>query len=208
MAGSRADYDDKVGASVDAASWKARLDERLVPLGWKNASGGFRYRTTDEYVYFAIALPPRTASPKATLHAKPLALDPIFWEILGLTENAKRGPSFRVTGAFTVPAPEVARVTADLSEPLLDAPTVDRLCAELHATFLQSSGELRSLADFEAALDDAPRLVTTAIVWLIASGRRDEAALRLEAELAKGAQGGFWSDGSFNERALAYLMAG
>ena len=50
---------------------------------------------------------------KATVWAKPMAIDPIFWDIVGLPENADAPLSFRLNGAWTCHAPPFDEVSIE-----------------------------------------------------------------------------------------------
>lgn len=88
------------------------LKARSKTFGWRYA-GGDVFRQDGEW--FANAMPlllPDSCLIKFSV--KPMALDPIFWEIVGLPENAALPLSFRANGAWVLrtPAPE-RRVAAD-----------------------------------------------------------------------------------------------
>ena len=76
--------------------------------GWK-FSDGFIFR---ERVGWFIELPLTAhldqAVTSARLHTKPIALDPVFWDIVGLPDNVALPLSFRAKGAWTCTSPEIA----------------------------------------------------------------------------------------------------
>jgi hypothetical protein len=86
--------------------FEAALKQRAKGTGWR-FTGGTIFRQQDDWFV--------SASPRLTwqrgvqnqLNVKPMALDPLFWEIVGLEENNELPLSFRVNGAWVLRPPSI-----------------------------------------------------------------------------------------------------
>jgi hypothetical protein len=192
-------------------AFDAAVKPLLLERGWKVAGGGFVYRVRGDYIYWLPMSRPRRGPLCGTLQTKPLALDPVFWDIVGLSELRSRRPAFRLQGAFTLRTAIIAEAEHefDIARPLA---AIGPVLSELHEAFVQSETTYRSLSDFESVLDrqlsTSEWMTSVRIVWLIASGRAGEAERLVRAQLTGGKHGGYYfgGDGSFNELALGYLV--
>jgi hypothetical protein len=189
------------------AAVKPLLDEH----GWKVAGGGFVYRVRGDYIYWLNMARPRRGPLRGTLQTKPLALDPVFWDIVGLPELQSRRPAFRLQGAFTLPTAIIAEAEHEFD--LADPPAaIESVFAELQEAFVQSETTYRTLSDFASVLDrpdsTSEHKTSLRIVWLIASGRGGEAERLVRGQVTSGKYGGFYfgGDASFNELARRYLV--
>jgi hypothetical protein len=82
------------------------LGQSVKGTEWKKSSN-FVYRTANEFFLTAtLSVYLNADVTRATFMAKPIAVDPILWEILNMRENAQEPLSFRANGAFTCPMPE------------------------------------------------------------------------------------------------------
>lgn len=195
-----------VTKQLDARSWDAELASAASRAGWKLAGGGTIYRSTDLYVFELRAPAPREGhSQRGSVLAKPLALDPVFWEIVGSSELLRKRLAFRVNGAFTVPLFNVGDITYTIeSEPA-------RVVEDLNSRFLQMESGLRTLEDFQPWIEarDPPRSgrdLTTCLTWSIVVGRHDEARRLLRAAITSGLDGGVsFPAGTFEDLALDHL---
>jgi len=172
--------------------WDVLVETLVAERGW-NTSRGFTYRTSGPYIYWFSMLRPRRDVLTGRLHTKPLELDPVFWDIVGLTELRSKREQFRVSGSFTLPMPAIAT----FDQPFDDDDASDaaaKAAAELHLAFSEQSNRLQSLADFEQILES--QLVTNEpmnsarIVWLVAMGRCDDALDFVRQRLDAGKRGG------------------
>jgi hypothetical protein len=64
---------------------------------------------------------------KAVIRVKPMAIDPIFWDLVGLPENREQPLSFRANGAWTCRPPYFAEL--DIEEHTDSAVVADRMIA-------------------------------------------------------------------------------
>ncbi len=174
--------------------------------GWKTAGGGTIYRSTDDYVFELRAPAPRKGhSQHGSLLAKPLALDPIFWELIGSPDLLRKPVAFRVNGAFKVPLLSIKDATyTDESAPA-------KVLGELDNGYLQAESRFRTLEDFRPLIEAhiPPRSgqqLATCMTWLISVGQLDEARRILRAAVASELGGGFsFPAGTFEDLALDHL---
>jgi hypothetical protein len=143
---------------------------------------------------------------KSRLVVKPMAIDPIFWDLIGEPQLRRQGLSFRYFGALTCPPliigepdvgeeggpPGIATRMLELGERTLDDVATDWTTDR----FL----------DGVAASINPRRLLSTRIATLIAADRLDEALNLSEDAIAAGSVGGFLGmRGSFHETASAWI---
>jgi hypothetical protein len=144
------------------------------------------------------------------LHAKPMGLDPVFWDIVGLPENRAMPLSFRANGAWTCFTPEIAELVLD--DAGLDAAAVaeavmrwgDEQVSELAAGW--------TLDAFVDRISNHPRQVE-ACSWLAAltaglilAGRFEAARHECLEARERGVVGGFRAgDQDFPGMALAWM---
>ncbi|MBV9511525.1 MAG: hypothetical protein JO303_14730 [Caulobacteraceae bacterium] len=72
--------------------------------GWKAAGGGV-FRQQDEWFVSVLPVLLWERGVKAMLLAKPMAIDPLFWRVVGLPENERLPLSFRANGAWVLRPP-------------------------------------------------------------------------------------------------------
>lgn len=87
-----------------ATRFQAALKSRAKAHGWSYA-GGNLFRRQDEW--FVDVLPSLLweRGMRVTRRAKPMAVDPIFWSVVGLPENERMPLSFRANGAWVLRSP-------------------------------------------------------------------------------------------------------
>lgn len=79
----------------------AALGPAIKGTGWKK-SGSTLFRQSGNYFQeIRISVSLYDGKTGVTHYIKPMALDPILWDVLGLSENASEPLSFRTNGAFT-----------------------------------------------------------------------------------------------------------
>lgn len=97
------------------------LKERARGTGWGCARGClFR----DHEGWFVEIRPVVAVSSFGThvrLHVKPMALDPVFWQIVELPENIRLPLSFRASGAWTCHTPPAAEMLLTEAEHQADS---------------------------------------------------------------------------------------
>jgi hypothetical protein len=147
-------------------------------------------------------------STKATDSAKPMAIDPIFWDIVGLPENADAPLSFRLNGAWTCQPPpfdEVA-IEENADANVVAARLLDTANERLAAVERWSVEEFVQRCRTSGATEDSylPCVVTA----LLAHSRDNEALEASKSAKAKGDSGGFLSpEGSFSGMATRWITA-
>lgn len=81
----------------------AELPTRLKKTKWKKRDFAVFNQTDKFFQDVSIAVHRNAMLTMAELRLKPMALDPILWDILGIQENCAQPLSFRALGAFTCP---------------------------------------------------------------------------------------------------------
>ena len=79
----------------------SELAPRLKSSKWKKSSCALFTKTGDFYQDVFVCVYRNAAITRAELRFKPMALDPILWDILDIPENRDKPLSFRTWGAFT-----------------------------------------------------------------------------------------------------------
>lgn len=147
-------------------------------------------------------------STKATVSAKPMAIDPIFWDIVGMPENADAPLSFRLNGAWTCQPPpfdEVA-IEENADANVVAARLLDTANERLAAVERWSVEDFVQRCRTSGATEDLylPSVVTA----LLALNRDIEALEACKSANARGDCGGFLSpEGSFSEMATRWITA-
>src|SRR5215218_1117672 len=138
---------------------------------------------------------------KARVSVKPMSIDPIFWDVAGVSENKSRPLSFRCFGAWTCPAPKLADMDVPENDAVhLVAEQLLRIADEQLETL-----DSWSLGDFlqvcrkqRAASPDG--YLSCVVTTLIAMGREHEALEACtDAEQAGDFDGFVAPEGSFVE---------
>jgi hypothetical protein len=144
------------------------------------------------------------------LRAKPMSIDPIFWEIVGTRNTDKLPISFRVFGAFTVTTPPIAKVEID--EGSLDPAAFANMVLRVAQCELERSRHDRSTERFLAeAQEQHSRLpshpyLPAIVCALILLGRRGDArAVCITARAAHESGGFIVGSRSFTDLAIAWL---
>ena len=144
----------------------------------------------------------------AAVSAKPMSIDPIFWDIVGLPENAELPLSFRLNGAWTCRPPQFEEIPIEENgdASAVAARLLKRGNERLAAVERWSAEDFLQLCRASGASDDSylPCVVTS----LVALGRHDEALDACASAMVRGNNGGFLSpDGSFSEVASRWIEA-
>lgn len=185
--------------------FEAALKQRAKGSGWRFA-GNTIFRQEDGWMLAATPRPTWQRGVKNRLLVKPMALDPIFWEIVGLEENNNTPLSFRIYGAWILSPPSIVEFkNARMVDPVkladaafawtekwrlqnLSSYSVDKLLAQL-GPLEKTSGHYRSVS----------------ICLLILQGDFQRARTLCDADPSDA--GGFWSvgSGSFYTQAKRWL---
>lgn len=119
------------------------------------------------------------AEDKTTVNVvlKPMSIDPVFWEITGMTENNDRALSFRYLGAFTCPTPMVRELEANETGTPSDVATRILKISNEQA---EQTSDLQNLPAYVRFLEDLhdphDTYRSTIVCSLIVMGREQEAA--------------------------------
>lgn len=199
--------------AFDRACAKA-LAAQIKGTAWKK-TGSTLFRQQDGY-FFAAKLSVWVAGilSVATFSVKPMALDPLFWDIVGFADNKKLPLSFRATGAFvTSLLPQFeAEVENAGDEPAQVAARFLEFCDEKTAATLDGLRQAPFLEQLRRHPNQVERgaYAIDLVVALIAAGRLEEAAATAEAYAAGqyAVRGMYFGERNFHEVALDWLKAG
>lgn len=142
---------------------------------------------------------------------KPMTIDPVFWDLVGLPENRNLPLSFRLTGAWTCRPPYYAELQIEEDhDPSIVAGRVFAIADEQLDAVTQSYSMDGFLAACRAATERregwSEGFLPSLIATLIATHREHEALELCESAHAKGQKGGFGApEGSFVQMAAAWL---
>ncbi|HUD93699.1 hypothetical protein [Sphingobium sp.] len=168
---------------------------------FKQHSGWFVSATPSVHIFDKITT--------VSISAKPMEIDPIFWDMSGLPENQYAPLSFRLNGAWVCRPPAFNEI--EISEhPDTDAVAKDILAvanSQLHAILTSWS-----LDDFVQHCKERGRSQTSylpsIVAALVVSARHAEALNYCIEAIAKNEVGGFLApDGTFAEMARDWLAA-
>jgi hypothetical protein len=176
--------------------------------GWKSVSGSIFREQADWFIEASLSVYIYECVTSAVISVKPMAIDPIFWDIVGLPENREQPLSFRAIGAWACRPPYFFEASVEEDG---DIAVVARRLIAIANEQLEIVLRSHSLDAFLLACRGSagteeqylPSLITT----LVAMQRQDEAlAICLEAQ-SHGSLGGFLApEGSFVEMATTYLQ--
>ena len=159
-----------------AKSVAVGLRSRAKAAGWK-VSQGCLFR--EDGGWFVDAQPKVwVMEQKWTLQlsAKPMSIDPVFWEIVATKDNNKRPLSFRLFGAWTVRTPPISQV--EVADNSLDAPSLSDAIVRVAQREFDRSKLGRGLEGFLSKLQkhdpDNPYLAAV-VCTLALLDRREEA---------------------------------
>ena len=146
---------------------------------------------------------PRTV---VNVTAKPMSIDPIFWDLVRLPDNRGQGLSFRLLGAWTCHAPPFAEID------ITDSDDVSAVAEQILRT---ADAQLADVSKWsvESFLEtcrtqgaDQYSYLACQVSTLIALHRHSEALALCEAAKTDGSVGGFMApDGNFPEMAADWL---
>ena len=145
------------------------------------------------------------------LHIKPMGVDPLFWDILGMPENRRKSLSFRGLGAWTCRPVEFAH--GGIEDGMDAAGTARRIVEWANRELEKASADLttdRFLDRLRAAPEQVERgrLTSSLIMTLLAAGREDEAEQACNEAIERGRSGGFFPEkGTFPMAALEHIRA-
>ncbi len=183
------------------------LRARVTGTGWKSAyssifreeAGWFIEASPSVYIFEHVT--------KAVISVKPMAIDPIFWDLVGLPENRKQPLSFRANGAWACRPPYFAELCLEEDD---DPAVVGERLFVAATEQLEIVTRSYSLERFLSACRETSSVdgayLSSIIPTLVALHRQDEALAICEEACSQGLDGGFFApEGSFVELAAAYL---
>lgn len=176
--------------------------------GWKSAGGLIFREQTGWFIWASPSVYIYEHVTKAVISVKPMAIDPIFWDLVGLPENRAQPLSFRANGAWTCRPPYFTE--SEIEEQHDHTVVADRLVADatdqLEAVLRSYTIDAFLLTCRDGAGAKGSYLACV-VTTLIALGREDEALATCEEASTNGFDGGFLSpQGSFVNMAAAYLQ--
>ncbi|MEY1662216.1 hypothetical protein [Isoalcanivorax beigongshangi] len=123
---------------------------------------------------------------------KPMALDPLFWDVMGLADNHQQPLSFRVTGAWVCPALEQSSpVLPELADPQQMAAACLQQAQQCGAAIVSGA----NLEDFAAGClqqsADQSGLIASAVMALVLLDQRDAALAVCREAAERFESGGF-----------------
>jgi hypothetical protein len=209
---------DSASRKVTRVEYSARVAcQRSLKKSLRTQAKGAEWKAIDAWLFqqrdgwFISVLPCVWVTPKRTqakISVKPMAIDPIFWDLVGLPENRKMPLSFRASAAWACHPPCFAEI--DVEEHEDTAVLADRVIAVANE---QMDRMLRTWS-VDAFLSHCqhsgvrwgtylPCTVTT----LVAMDRTEEALATCKEAHARGVGGGFSApQGTFVEMAMTYLQ--
>ena len=206
-----------VGVKITRAQESARhAYRRALEKAVRGASKGSGWRAIEgclfreESGWFVSVCPSvyiYEQSTKASISAKPMTIDPIFWDMVGLPENNDAPLSFRLNGAWTCRPPHVDEVSIEEHEDV--GVVAGRLLAAANEHLANVVGrwsveEFLELCRASGATNDSylPCVVST----LVALGREHEALDTCKSAKARDISGGFHAPGgTFIEMATRWI---
>lgn len=189
----------------------AALKAGARKAGWHFAQEQL-FRQTDDWFISVMSSLLWERGARVRIMAKPMALDPLFWDIVGLSENENLPLSFRMNGAWVLrPAWEEHHVALETTDVTTLAAEVTDWSSRRANAILQTI----TLDSMLAALPAGPALfgqnLALAVCLNIMNGNH-EAAMRLCGEESQRSDGGGFvtsnRDGTvstFTDQATAWL---
>lgn len=176
--------------------------------GWRTIEGCLFREQAGWFVSICPSVFIYEETTKAAVSVKPMSIDPVFWDIVGLPENAELPLSFRLNGAWTCRPPQFEEISIEENgdAPAVAARLLERANERLAAVERWSTEDFLQLCRASGVSEDSylPCVVTSLVVL----GRNDEALDACASAMVRGNSGGFLSpDGSFSEVARRWIEA-
>jgi hypothetical protein len=206
------------GLAKERRAFEKAMFAALKPLlkgsAWKVAAGFVFARIGDDFVEAFTAVFANAERTTVELKFKPMALDPIFWDIFDLPDNHREPLSFRARGCFTCTGVPIAEMELELAgdDPAAVAGRLAAFCLEAAPLIVRAQAAHR----FSDQVRDHPNqrergaYAVTHVIALIAEGDYDAAREHAQAYAcgARPSGGGFTYAGrDFHEIALDWLAA-
>ena len=190
----------------------AALRHLLKKSSWRMSGYALFNQTADWYQDIFISVHRNACLTTASLRFKPMGIDPILWDILGIPENRKEPLSFRSKGAFVCSSLPIQESQLEQSGESADhvAAAILKFADDNQTLFREKLQE----SDFSSLVANHPNQVargayaTTLITSLINDGNL-ERALELASSYASGeltSVMNFSSEGvSFHQLSVAWI---
>jgi hypothetical protein len=187
-----------------------QMKSAAAASGWKHAAGFVFQEHSGWFIELTSGTHPDQATTTARLYVKPMALDPVFWDMVGLPENARQPLSFRARGAWTCSSPDVAELV--FSDAGLDAAGIVARVLHWAAEEIAARGDDWTVETFVDRIVSHPRQIE-AFSWLpaltaglVLAGRPDLAREQCLAAQRAGESGGFVAGSdTFPDMAIAWI---
>jgi hypothetical protein len=186
------------------------LRSRVKGTGWKTADGWLFRQDEEWFVEARCGVWVGQVRCSIDMHMKPMALDPVFWEIVDTANNVNEPLSLRMRGAWTCGTPAWSETVVDENE--LDAAGIASAFVSLASSELARSREQRGLKGFAQRIEERSRgreqqpylatLVCTSILLGDLAAAKETCVRAQEAGLSGGFQVG---SNSFVGLALHWL---
>ena len=184
------------------------LREHARATGWGCARGCLFRNHEDWFVEVLPIVALNGFRTHLRLHVKPMAIDPIFWQIVELPENMRLPLSFRASGAWNCHTyPIVETILPDAEH---QAETLASLVLDWADKQLEQRGPHWTLQEFIEGLQQADNgwNFASLVTALVLAGRSDEALSTCLETKARGEAGMFVvGHRSFVDLAMAYLRS-
>jgi len=177
--------------------------------GWRSIEGGLFQERAGWFVGVSPSVYIYEEVTKASVFAKPMAIDPIFWDITGLPENRDAPLSFRFNGAWVCRPPDFVEV--DIPE----QPDLSAVAAHLVAAaddqldrVILSWTPAAFLSLCQTAGAERGSYLSCIVTMLVAMEREDEALAACEEAILNHQDGGFLAPaGTFAQMAREWLRS-
>lgn len=174
---------------------------------WKSVAGGIFREQADWFIEVRLDVHINEHVTKARIFVKPMAIDPIFWDVVGLSENREMPLSFRANGAWTCSSPCFAEAALrEDGNPTIVANHMIAVANEQLEIALKSYSLDAFLSACLGPAEARGSYLASVVTTLIAMNRMEEALVACEQAQSRDFAGGFVAPaGTFVEMAAAWL---
>ncbi|WP_037429375.1 hypothetical protein [Sinorhizobium fredii] len=179
--------------------------------GWRPVQGCLLREQSGWFVSVNPSVAIFEETTKALVSAKPMEIDPLFWDMVGLTDNNKAPLSFRFNGVWSLRPPYFSEI--EISEDQDTSLVAGRLLCAADEQFARVVEGWSKEAFLHACIASneqsaGSRYLACVITTLVALGRSHEALIACDEARTKGLEGGFLApQGSFTHMASDWIRA-
>ena len=177
--------------------------------GWRSVDGSLFREHDGWFVSVRPSVHIFERATTASISAKPMSIDPIFWDIVGLPENNNAPLSFRLNGAWACHPPPVDEAAIEEHE---DACVVAARIIKWANNRMAHLGEELSVEGFlqrcrtSGATQDS--FLACVVATLISMSRQQEALDAVSSAKTRRGHGGFGTpEGDFTDMATRWIGA-